>query len=76
MWTYNKPSMHDYFINVQQYIHLLPLNEKLVEINNMVKYYSKDRHSFPNFRQRFAVSKSLNEIKKDILSDLKNISIE
>ena len=68
--------MHDCFINVQQYIHLLPLNEKLVEINNMVKYYSKNRHSLPNFRQRFAVLRSLNEIKKDILPDLKNISIE
>ena len=76
MQTYNKSSMHDCFINVQQYIHLLPLNEKLVEINNMVKYYSKNRHSLHNFRQRFAVLRSLNEIKKDILSDLKNISIE
>ena len=68
--------MHNYFINVQQYIHLLPLNEQLVEINNMIKYYSKERHSLPNFRQRFAVLKSLNEIRKDILSDLKNINTQ
>ena len=68
--------MHNYFINVQQYIHLLPLNEQLVETNNMIKYYSKERHSLPNFRQRFAVLKSLNEIRKDILSDLKNINTQ
>ena len=64
--------MHDYFLNLQHYIDLLPLNEELVEINNMIKYYSKETLSLPNFRQRFAVLKGLNDIRKDMLSDLKN----
>ena len=66
--------MHDYFLNLQHYIDLLPLNEQLVEINNMIKYYSKERFSLHNFRQRFAVLKGINDIRKGILSDLKNIN--
>ena len=42
----------------------------------MIKNYSKERHSLPNFGQRFAVLKGLNDIRKDILSDLKNLNTE
>ena len=76
MSQYNKSAMHDYFLNLQHYIDLLPLNEQLVEINKMIKNYSKERHLLHNFRQRFPVLKGLNDIRKDILSYLKNINTE
>ena len=62
--------MHDYFLDLQHYIDLLPINEQLDEINKMIKYYSKERQSLPNFRQRFAVLKGLKIIKQDILSTM------
>ena len=42
----------------------------------MIKNYSTERHLLPNFRQRFPVLKGLNDIRKDILSYLKNINTE
>ena len=67
--------MHDYFLNLQHYIDLLPLNEQFVEINNMIRYYSKERQSLPNFRQRFSILKGLKSIKQEILSTMQTYTI-
>ena len=57
--------MHDYFLNLQQYIDLLLLNEQLDEINNMIKHCSKKKHPCHKFRNRFSKLKGLKSIKQD-----------
>lgn len=62
--------MHDYFLNLQHYIDLLPLNEQLDEINNMIKHYSRKNHLCHHFRNRFLILKGLKSIKQEILSTM------
>ena len=37
--------MLTHFYNVKQYLHLLPPNEELTEINKMIDYYAKLNHA-------------------------------
>ena len=62
--------MHDYFLNLQHYIDLLPINEQRDETNNMIKHYSNKNHPCHNFRNRFSKLKGLNSIKQEILSTM------
>lgn len=62
--------MYDYFMNVKHYIHLLPLDEQITQINNMIRHYSKKNHACYNFRNRFSLLKDLKDLKQQFLSDL------
>ena len=66
--------MNTYFVNLSQYIHLLPLDEQISEIDRMIKHYSKKNHPCYNFRNRFSSLKDLKDIKRELLSRSQTLS--
>ena len=60
--------MLTHFYNVKQYLHLLPPNEELTEINKMIDYYAKLNHAC-YIKKIFSQIEQLKNLKRSVIAD-------
>ena len=45
---------HNYYMNVMKYVCLLPLNEKITELNNMLDFYTNLKYQSSHVKSKYA----------------------
>ena len=59
---------HNYYTNLMKYVHLLSLNEKITELNNMIDFYTNLKYQCSYVKSKYAAINHLKNVKKEILS--------
>ena len=54
------------FKNLSEYIVMLPFEEKMYEINNVIKYHENYHHRRMNVKQKFRLISDTKKFKKDL----------
>ena len=64
---------HNYYTNLMKYVHLLPLNEKIIELKNMFGFYTNLKYQCSYFKSKYAETNHLKNVKKEMLSQFMNV---
>ena len=73
MHNNNTSVKHNYYTNLMKYVHLLPLNKKITELNNMVDFYTNLKYQCSYVKLKYAAIKHLKNVKKEILPQSLNV---
>ena len=52
---------HNYYTNLMKYVSLLPLNEKITELNNMFDFYTNVKYQCSYVKSKYA---AINHLEK------------
>ena len=64
---------HYYYKNLMKYVHLLPLDEKITELNNMVDLYTNRKCQCRYVKSKYAAISNLKNVRKEILLQSLNV---
>ena len=73
MHNNNTSVKHNYYTNLMKYVHLLPLNKKITELNNMVDFYTNLKYQCSYVKLKYAAINHLKNVKKEILLQSLNV---
>ena len=73
MHNNNTSVKHNYYTNLMKYVHLLPLNKKITELNNMVGFYTNLKYQCSYVKLKYAAINHLKNVKKEILPQSLNV---
>ena len=59
----------NHFKNVKTYIHSLPIQEQLAEVNKMIDYFSNYYHVWTNVKQQYAMIEQFKDFKRMIIAE-------
>ena len=55
------------FKNLSEYIVMLPFEEQMYEVNNVIKYHENYKHPRTDIKQKFGLITDLKKFKKDLI---------
>ena len=73
MHNNNTSVKHNYYTNLMKYVHLLPLNKQITELNNMVDFYTNLKYQCSYVKLKYAAINHLKNVKKEILPQSLNV---